>query len=304
MNIRAISGYAIMQVLHNISGSFKSFPKKHTMAIINETYDQFKIDKLKHFIEDMAAKGQPKPFEIFVDNLKVIPRTEDAKEFENYEYYMNENTEKIRIVIYNSNRSPRNEQYCFLVQQNHQSKSLNGLGEIENLIQEKLTAKDREYELKKIQEQLVETKEQLEEAEEYAETLEAQIEDMKVNKFRMGNLNLAELASVMAESFVRRNPHLIAKIPGAESLAGIIIEDNETLHKKQITETVTEGEVSFKKKTTNNETLTEEEKRYAVFLAQLEQTFNEAQLADIMQVLQKLAEQPTQLEVIKKLLKI
>jgi hypothetical protein len=274
------------------------------MPVNNEHYDQFKIDKLKHFIEDMQAKGQPKPFEIFVDNLKVIPKTEDAEQFDNYEYYMNENTEKIRIVIYGSARSPRNDQYCFFVQKNKQEKGLNGLGEIESLIQEKLAEKDKEYELKKLQEELVQAKAQLEEAEEYAENLEAQMEEMKANKFKVGNLNLGELASVMAESFVRRNPQLLAKIPGGEALAGIIIEDNATQNDKQIAAPVVEGEMSFKKKTDTAETLTEEQKRYAVFLAQLEQTFDEIQLATVMQVLQKLAEEPTQLEVIKKLLHI
>ena len=40
------------------------------MPVSNEKFDQLKIDKLKHFLEDMAAKGNPRPYEIFVDNLK------------------------------------------------------------------------------------------------------------------------------------------------------------------------------------------------------------------------------------------
>jgi hypothetical protein len=44
------------------------------MPVTNDKYDQLKIDKLKHFLEDMASKGQAKPFEIFVDNLKVVPK--------------------------------------------------------------------------------------------------------------------------------------------------------------------------------------------------------------------------------------
>ena len=116
------------------------------MPVTNDKYDQLKIDKLKHFLEDMASKGQAKPYEIFVDNLKVVPKTEDPKDFDSYEFYMNEDTEKIRILIYNSNLSPRNDQYCFYVQQNKQEKSHNGLGHLDGIIQEKLNARDKEYE--------------------------------------------------------------------------------------------------------------------------------------------------------------
>src|SRR5205809_3634784 len=135
-----------------------------TMPVTNDVYDQLKIDKLKHFLETQFEKGHPKPFEIFVDNLKVVAKTEDPKEFDTYEFYMNEDTEKVRILIYNSNLSPRNDQYCFMVQKTVGStKSLNGLGEIEGIIQEKLAARDREYEMSRLKEELEATKQELEE---------------------------------------------------------------------------------------------------------------------------------------------
>ena len=274
------------------------------MPVNNENFDQLKIDKLKHFLEDMAAKGQARPYEIFVDALKVVPKTEDPKDFDSYEYYMNEDTEKIRILIYNSNLSPRNDQYSFFVQKNKHDKGMNGLGEIDNIIQEKLAARDKEYAMNKLKEELEETKKQLEESEEYAEGLEEQLEDLKANKFKLGNINMGELASVALEGIVRRNPQLLSKLPGGEALAGIIEQDNIDKEKKQITPAAPEGEASFQKKSETVEGLTEEQKRYAAFFAQLEQTFNEAQLSDVMQVIQKLAEEPGQLEPVKQLLNI
>ena len=107
------------------------------MPVTNDKFEQLKIDKLKYLLEDMAAKGQPRTFEIFVDNLKVVPKTEDPKDFDQYEYYMNEDTEKIRILIYNSANTPRNDQYCFYVQQNKPEKSSSTLGDIDNIIQDK-----------------------------------------------------------------------------------------------------------------------------------------------------------------------
>src|SRR5262245_44298334 len=140
------------------------------MPVTNDKYDQLKIDKLKYFLQEMAAKGSPKPYEIFVDNLKVVPKTEDPKDFDTYEYYMNEDTEKVLILIYNSALSPRNDQYCYNLQKAKLENPLSGLGEIENIIQEKLSARDREHELNRLKDELEETKKQLEESEEYAES--------------------------------------------------------------------------------------------------------------------------------------
>src|SRR5215203_4381198 len=142
------------------------------MPVTNDTYDQLKIDKLKHFLEAQAERGQGKPFEIFVDNLKVVSKTEDPKEFDSYEFYMNEDTEKVRILIYNSNLSPRNDQYCYMVQRHKSEKPLNGLGDIEGIIQEKLAARDREHEMNTLREELEAIKKELTETEKYAKDLE------------------------------------------------------------------------------------------------------------------------------------
>ena len=274
------------------------------MPVNNENFDQLKIDKLKHFLEDMSGKGQARPYEIFVDSLKVVPKTEDPKDFESYEYYMNEDTEKIRILIYNTNLSPRNDQYNFFVQKNKHDKAMNGLGEIDNIIQEKLAARDKEYEYSRLKEELEEIKVQLEEAEEYSETLVAELDDLKKNRFKLGNFNMGEFASLALEGIVRRNPQMLLKIPGGEALAGLIEQDNADQRKTPAISQVPEGEVSFQKKSGAGEPLNEEQKRYAAFLSQLEQTFNEAQLADVMLIIQRLAEEPAKLTAVKQLLKI
>jgi hypothetical protein len=272
------------------------------MAVTNEQYDQLKIDKLRHYLEDMSAKGQSRSYEIFVDNLKVVPRTEDVKQFESYEYYMNENTEKVRILIYASSLSPRNDQYCFYVQQHKGEKGLNGLGEIEGIIQEKLAARDREHEMNTLRTQLAETKQQLEEAEDYAEDLQNELNEVKANKFKLGNINIGELASVALEGIVRRNPQLLTKLPGGEALAGIIEQDNQD--KRQLAETAgTETAASFQKKEESGK-LNPEHLQYIPVLQNLETSFDGEQLQTVMQVLGKFAEDPTHLTTVADLLNI
>ncbi|WP_207515034.1 hypothetical protein [Longitalea luteola] len=274
------------------------------MAVTNEKYDQFKIERLKNFLEDMAAKGQPRYYEIFVDSLKVVPKTDNAEEFENYERYIDDTTEKVRIVIYGSGLSPRNDQYSFHVQPTRQDKGLsgfNGLGDLDGIIQEKLATRDREYEMTRLREELQKVKDQLVEAEEYAETLEEQIKLLQDNKYKLGSINVAELASVALEGMIRRNPQLLTKLPGGEALAGIIEQDNQ--ERQQLSSSAqVEAQASFQKKSTDQ--IKPEQLRYIPLLQQLDAAFNTAELEVVMQVLQRLADEPTNLKTVAELLNI
>lgn len=275
------------------------------MPVTNDNYDQLKIDKLKHYLETQAQRGHPRPFEVFVDNLKVVNKTEDPAEFDTYEFYMNEDTEKVRILIYNSNLSPRNDQYCFLVQRQKGDKSLNGLGEIEAVVQEKLAARDREHEMTRLREELHEAKQELEESEEYAEKLEREIDFLKENKFKLGNINIGELASVAVEGMIRRNPQILTRLPGGEALAGIIEQD--TLEKQQGRIENPAGEqqasASFQRKSAAPE-LTETEGRQLEFLRGLQENFDQREVKVFNVILSKLGEDPSRLRDIAQILEI
>lgn len=265
------------------------------MPVTNDKYDQLKIDKLKHFLQEMASKGQPRPYEIFVDALKVVPKTEDPKEFDNYEYYMNEDTEKIRILIYNSNLSPRNDQYCFYIEQNKPEKPLNGHGDLDGIIQEKLNARDKEYEMNRLKDELEETKKQLEEAEEYNETLEQQLAEASSNKFKLGKLDLVGLGTLVLDKFAERHSDVLSKV-GLVGLGGTLA--------KEIPETE-ETEASFQKKAnTGEQQLKPEHLQYIPVLQQLDAAFEKPQLEIVMQVLGKFSEEPVQLNIVAELLNI
>lgn len=262
------------------------------MPVTTEQYDQLKIDKLRHFLEAQAEKGMAKPFEIFVDNLKVVAKTDNPKEFDSYEFYMNEDTEKVRILIYNSNLSPRNDQYCFMVQKTVGGKSLNGLGEIESIVQEKLAARDREYEMNRLREELEAAKQDLEETEEYAEKLEKEIQDLKQNKFKLNGTDIPAFVGSVLESIARRNPQALAKLPfGGEALAGFIQQDNKELEARSLNQQSSpESNVSFQKETTPE--ITEEEKRYLAYLKAFEKNLTQEQAEMFNLILQAMVNDP------------
>ena len=266
------------------------------MPVTNDNYDQLKIDKLRHFLEEMAGRGHARPYEIFVDNLKVVPKTEDPKDFDNYEYYMNEDTEKIRILIYNSAATPRNDQYSFYVQKNKtDNQSSNGLGEIETIVQEKLSARDKEYELNQLKKELEETKQQLEEAEDYADQLEQQLAEAKTNKYKLGKLDLVELGGVVLENLAIKNSLALEKI----GLSGLIATNKSTEETK-----IEETQASFQKKSETNNDLKPEYLQYIPVLQNLDQAFEKQDLEIVMQILQKFAEEPSHLKTVAELLNI
>ncbi|GAC1599256.1 MAG: hypothetical protein NVS3B8_11830 [Chitinophagaceae bacterium] len=265
------------------------------MPVTNDKYDQLKIDKLKYFLTEMAAKGWPRPFEIFVDSLRVVPKTEDPKEFDNYEYYMNEDTEKIRILIYNSAATPRNDQYCFYVQQNKPEKPLNGLGDLDGIIQEKLIARDREYETKHLREEVEDLKRQLEEAEEYGEGLEKKLEEARNNKYKLGNLDLVELGGVLIQNLAVKNASVLEKI----GLAGLVAPANAIEPA-----TAEQTNASFQKKAENNAGLRPEQVQYIPVLQQLDETFEQPQLEIVMKIIGRFSEEPTTLNTVAELLNI
>lgn len=266
------------------------------MPVTNDNYDQLKIDKLKHYLEEMAAKGHPRPFEVFVDNLKVVPKTDDPKDFDSYEYYMNEDTEKVRILIYNSHLTPRNDQYCFYVQKGKSGgKSLNGLGEIENIVQEKLEARDKEYELAQLKKDLEETKLQLQESEEYADDLEKQLEESKSNKYKLGRLDLVELGGVVLENLALKNSPALDKF----GLGGLIGNGRKIEETPQA-----DTEATFQKKGEGSSSLKPEHLQYIPVLQQLDQAFDAQNLEIVMQILGRLSEEPSHLNTVAELLNI
>ena len=144
-------------------------------------------------------------------------------------------------------------------------------------------------------------KKDLTDAEEYIEDLEKQLSTYKSKKLHWGDVNLGDVASVIVEGMVKRNPHWVAKLPGGDALAGLIAQESIT---ENATAEVIENEVVFKKKTPAEDGMSEETKAQLGFLKQLETHFNQEQLDKIMLILQSFVEVPNNIETVFELLEI
>ncbi len=259
------------------------------------TYDTSKVERLKHLLNSLQEKGKAKLYEIFVDNLKVVEKTDDSVEFDNYLDYMDNDTQEIKIVIYNTANSPRNDQYTFELKAKLKTKdtdkqvlsaALSGV-EIENRIDEKLQTERRKWEMELLKKENEELKVKIQDAEEFMDQLQLAYDEEKAKKQKLGNVDLGDLASVALEGLIRRNTHFISKIPGGEALAGIIEEDNKS-KMNALAAPQEETEASFKRAQSVPIVNAEDEERLQI-LKMMQQHFNEAQLKEVWSILQKLS---------------
>jgi hypothetical protein len=114
---------------------------------------------------------------------------------------------------------------------------------------------------------------------------------LKDNKFKLGNINIGELASVALEGIVRRNPQMLTKLPGGEALAGIIEQDNRDKERVLEHSPSTESQVTVEK--ASGVDITDEEKRHLAYLRKLEQSFNKEQAEMFNSVLGAMVEEPS-----------
>lgn len=264
------------------------------MPFIEEKFDQHKVDSLKRYLEREGEKNRPRDYEIVVDGFKVVSRTGNLAEFEDYEQEIKPGTRNITIVIFDGLNTPRNTKYSFLLQQEQAvNKGLNGTEDLGTIIQEKLDARDREHETARLKEKLAETEQQLVEAEEYSEILEKKVKDLETGEHRK-MVGLGDVAGLMLNGWLKQNPQLIAKIPGGATLSGLLDMPGPT--PAPVSEETT---ASFEKKNQS-----QNEQGWTTFRNQMQSGFKEEQVNTVFSIVCKLSEQPEHISTVAQLLNL
>lgn len=276
-------------------------------------YNDVKLSQFKMWLHDMADKNEGKYIEVYVDDVKVVPRTNKIESLDDHKVYLDDTTETIKVFTYNTENSNRYQQFTFVIEkkkvneqqvqnQNVQTPQVQGLSgiELENRINQSLAQERERWQTDLLKRDFDTCKKELQDAEEYIDDLEKQLSVYKSKKLHLGDVNLGEVASIVLEGMVKRNPHWVAKLPGGDALAGLIAKEAT----ENGTAEVIENEVVFKKKTPVEEGMSEEMKAQLGFLKQLESHFSQEQLDKIMLILQSFVETPKNIETVFELLEI
>lgn len=272
-----------------------------------EAYDKEAVNAVKKILEGGVTSSSPYFYKIQIDGLKVVDRTSDLSKFDSYELFLS-GADELTIFIYSSQNTPNYLLKRTFKMHNtpQQSQALNGMeleGIINNKVNERVSLERERWDGDLTRKELESTKQKLSEAEGYIEKLETQVSHFKSKKLHLGDINLGELASVVVEGMIRRNPQMLSKLPGGNALAGIIEHDNQ--EKEERGESIEEnhGEAFFKKKTANA-SLTEEEQRYVNVIRQMEESFDQEELEKVMCIIQHLASKTSEIDTVAELLEI
>ncbi len=261
------------------------------MPTIKHKYEVQKIEKIKTLLCNLAERNQPRPFEIFVDTFKVVPKTEDTEQFDLYENYLDSDTKEIVIKIYYTANSPKNDQHIFTM--GDSLGGLNGMEAVEKMMAEKIAAKDKEYEARRNLELLGELQQKIAEDEKYITELEEKLNIAHNDRYKLGGFNLVEFGSVLLGNFLQKN-HAILDGFGMGKVFQRDAKELPPADEQQ-------GSASFSSKA-NIAQPDEQELQYIAFVRQLTNTFDATQMAGIITILNHLMQHPEKIETVTALL--
>jgi hypothetical protein len=259
-------------------------------TITTEKFDAIRFEKIKHLLESHAERGKARYFEIFVDNLKVVDKTNDIGSFDDYLLYLDDKTKMIKLLLYSPcESSPRNDKFFFTLDS---AEEKSALGSIE--VQDKIAmAINTERERQKTESLLEEVKilnEELEEANETIDTLYKQLEKERITKVDDSKqVKLGAVASIAIEQLLKRNPNILSKIPLLGLLSGL--DDDTNTDTQPISE--------HKTNTSFAQTKPEE----VGLEYEMMQVFNDTEFKQVIKIINLLGEQKNQITTTLELLK-
>jgi hypothetical protein len=143
-----------------------------------QTYNAEALTKLKSWLGTMAEKGHKKFFEIFVDNARVVHKTDNLEDFDDHEMWVDDKTKVIRVLVYNTEGSHRyqafeyrTENYLNELEQVKQKselqlqQSLSGF-DVDKKIDVALTKQKQEFAFDSLKKENTDLKEKVKEADE------------------------------------------------------------------------------------------------------------------------------------------
>lgn len=278
------------------------------MPVQFETFSQGKIDTLKSHLEATAAKGKPKSFEIWIDGLQVIPRTEEPAEFDNYEEYLTPESSQIKVVIYCTDKTNRNDKYIYSLKAKNPQEAIDlgiaGLPvktfnsrEIDSWRQKQVVKTEQNRAVGELRDELDELNELLDEKQAYIVELEQALKTAEANKNTIKGIDLGNVLAAGLEQLARNTTSYWKNVPG---LAGIAEELEQDKSRNAHTPNLQDSEVSITKKAGEGDgiILTDQEKELLNFFKEMQRHFSQAEFEQVISILDFLSKDKTEIPVV------
>ena len=251
-------------------------------------YSPESLSTVEDSLRNSSTSGNPLFYEIEVDKIIVIPRTQDVEQFEQVGEFIGANTRELIVYVYQG-KSYHRDRYVFYTREKPrlENDSLNGVEspgeEKENPVEIAKEEKHKRKKLKKAHKKLLT----------YAEELES-----KVNELETRRLTLGSLISAGLDGLVRANTKIIRQFGmGGETLAGLIDADTQARNEQTPTDqpqegSQNEGGAHFERSTENVVETTQEEKELLKVVRSIHEGFEEKQHKEIYGILNFMSKNP------------
>lgn len=259
------------------------------MPHYEEIYNAEKVEMLRNILLREASKGKAKDFEIFVDNFKVVSRTNDVAEFDDWEMAKRTGTQSISILLYDGSGTNRNSKHTFTFPK-IADEGQSALGSLDGIINAKIADRDKDHELTRLRE-LIETLEgQLEDAEQYSEELQNKIHQMEADgKNRM--LKVGDVGASILMGMLRNSPQGST----GKALAGLLGVDDSVPQQILGNEPTVEGAASYQRQGSGLDDLTQS--RLAL-LQSMQHSLSEQQMHGALSILGQLTDTPQRIPLV------
>ena len=237
--------------------------EKQNTNPISKKYSPFNLEQFKNWLRDMKEKGETKYIEVYVDDFKVVSKTDNPDNFDSHEQFVDDETEKIRVLVYNTEKSNRYKQHVFkLKDSSHQLNGVEVEKKIEDGINKGLKAMEEKLLCEQVKKELEATQFKLKESEEWNEKLEGIIDETK--KKLEDAKGMSDFTSIIKDLAL---PHILPKKTEEKTLSG-----NET----------PKEEASFKMKSSEEESsLSETDKHFIKIGKMVEGGFTQEELLKV-----------------------
>lgn len=258
-----------------------------------EKYEQRKIDSLIQYLRLYHQRGQAIDYEILVDGFKAVRRTSDPDMFTMFENFVTADTRSIEVLLF-SGTSNNNEKRIFYFGDapKEREEGLTGL-DVKTMVDQEVNRKMQAREFEDLKKQNNDLKQHISDLESEVDELEKHNARLEARQSPLNNV-LGDIGSSLVESFIKRNPKLMANFPGGEALAGLLATENSD----ESSDTTSESEVSFKPKQNALPSMSEEDQAAIQFVNQLKAQFTKNEFDSILLVLQALAEDKSKIDVV------
>ena len=76
-------------------------------------YDEGQINRLQKFLGTCSEQNSPRFFEVMVDGIKVISRTNNPSEFSAYKGHLDRDAKNLKVIIYHDNGFENKDEYDY-----------------------------------------------------------------------------------------------------------------------------------------------------------------------------------------------